>query len=352
MNATRLSLMVLALVAAAGLSFGAAKAPTGDTKAPAGAAKAGSASFVAPVPPEGATHGFAFKDTPGQFLDVFLDGRAVARYMYAFDDSTGPKRDETYKPYLHIFDADGKSYITKGAGGYFTHHRGIFYGWQGMTFKGQKGVNIWEMAAGNQIHQKFTAQKAEADQATFTSEIAWKLKDGTVILDEERTFTFHRAALPTLALIDFTSTVKAVSGDVILDTNTNAEHGGVHFRAADEKEGLDLKATKYLYPSITDWVPGDHSKTSKIVGPWAAMDFTINSNTYCAEEMASPSDPAKIEWSAYRDYARFGAFWPGNEVKDGQTFTLRCRFWITAGKTPTRDEFQSQYDTYAKDQKK
>jgi hypothetical protein len=338
MNATRVGLAILATVLAAGLSFGAAK-----SDAPA---------LVPPTPPAGAAKGFAFKDTPGQFLDVFLDGRPVARYMYAFDETTGPKHEETYKPFLHLFDADGKSFITKGAGGYFTHHRGIFYGWQGMTFKGTKGINIWEMIAGNQIHQKFTVQKAEADQATFTSQINWKLKDGTVVLEEERTFTFHRAAAPTLALIDFSSTVKAVSGDVVLDTNTNAEHGGVHFRAADEKEGLDKKATKFLYVAAADWMPGDPAKTSKIVGPWAAMDFTINGKTYCAEEMSSPSNPQKIEWSAYRDYARFGAFFPGNEVKEGKTFTLNCRFWITAGKAPTREEFQAQYDTYAKEAKK
>jgi hypothetical protein len=340
MKATRLGLVILAAAAAACLSFGVGSAPAGAPSA--------ASAFVPPTPPAGAAKSFAFKDTPGKFLDVFLDGRAVARYMYAFDEA---KRDETYKPFLHLFDAEGKTLITKGAGGYYTHHRGIFYGWQGMTFKGQKGVNIWEMAAGNQIHQKFSAQKAEADQATFTSVIDWKLKDGTKILEEERTFTFHRAAAPTLALIDFTSTVKAVNGDVVLDTNTNAEHGGVHFRAADEKEGLDKKATKFLYPAAADWVSGDPSKTSKIVGPWAAMDFTIKGATYCAEEMSSPANPQKIEWSAYRDYARFGAFFPGGEVKDGQTFTLCCRFWVTAGKPPTREEFQANYETYAKEVK-
>jgi hypothetical protein len=332
MKATLVGLVTLAAVMAVGLCFTAGGAPAA---APATAAVAGGA-------------GFAFKDTPGQFLDVLLDGRPVARYMYAFDEA---KREQTYKPYLHIYDADGKTFISKGPGGKFPHHRGIFYGWQGMTWKGQKGINIWEMVAGNQVHQKFTVQKAEADQATFTSLIAWKLKDGTQILEEERTMTFHRRPAPTLALVDFSSKLKPVAGDVVLDTNTNAEHGGVHFRAADEKEGLDLKATKYLYPSATDWQPGDPGKISKIVGPWAAMDFTVNGKTYCAEEMSNPTNPQKIEWSAYRDYARFGAFFPGVEAKEGQPFVVNCRFWFTTGKTPTREEFQAQYDAYAKEVK-
>src|SRR5260221_4164081 len=73
--------------------------------------------------------GFSFQDHPGEYLDVLLDGKIAARYMDAHDNSTPKRREETYKPYLHVFDADGKEPITKGPGGQFTHHRGIFIGW-------------------------------------------------------------------------------------------------------------------------------------------------------------------------------------------------------------------------------
>ena len=32
--------------------------------------------------------GFELKDTPGDHMDVLLDGKVVARYMYAHDTST------------------------------------------------------------------------------------------------------------------------------------------------------------------------------------------------------------------------------------------------------------------------
>ena len=68
-----------------------------------------------------------FKDTEGKYLDVVSDGKVVVRYMYEHDTSTKETHHETYKPYLHVFNAEGKKPITKGPGGKFTHHRGIFY---------------------------------------------------------------------------------------------------------------------------------------------------------------------------------------------------------------------------------
>src|SRR5687768_14681114 len=77
-----------------------------------------------------AAEGFSLADKPGEHLDVLLDGKIVARYMYAHDTSSKERQNQTYKPFLHVFDADGKEPITQGAGGkQFPHHRGIYAGW-------------------------------------------------------------------------------------------------------------------------------------------------------------------------------------------------------------------------------
>jgi hypothetical protein len=81
--------------------------------------------------------GFSLRDKPGQYMDILLDGRVVGRYMYAYDKSTRKRQAETYKPYLHVFDAEGKAPITKGPGGQDTHHRGIYIGWQQVHFQGE-----------------------------------------------------------------------------------------------------------------------------------------------------------------------------------------------------------------------
>src|SRR4051794_9043833 len=175
--------------------------------------------------------GFSFDDKAGQYLDVLLDGKIVARYMYAHDTSSKEKRVETYKPYLHVFDAEGKAPITQGAGGkQFPHHRGIYIGWQKLGFEG-KTYNFWEMAGGDIVHEKFSNQKADADSATFTSHTRW-IPNGSdkVVIEEDRTMTIRKAPAPARLLIDFSSTLKAPSGDVALDGDP--EHGGVQYRPA------------------------------------------------------------------------------------------------------------------------
>nr|MCU0875452.1 PmoA family protein [Pirellulaceae bacterium] len=72
-----------------------------------------------------AAQGFELRDVPGVSLEVKLDGKPVARYEYAY---AADRFQDTYKPFLHVLDADGKEPITKGPGGFYTHHRGIFIG--------------------------------------------------------------------------------------------------------------------------------------------------------------------------------------------------------------------------------
>ena len=176
--------------------------------------------------------GFSLKDTAGDHLDVLSGGKVVGRYMYAHDVSTPERRLETYKPYLHVFDAEGAAPITKGAGGEFTHHRGIYIGWNKMTVGGVK-MDRWHMVKGDQIHEKFTAQKAGPEGASFTSLVRWTGETPEVTaVEDERTMTFLPAPSPAYALVDFVSKVKAVGGEAVLDGDP--EHAGLHFRPANE----------------------------------------------------------------------------------------------------------------------
>ena len=78
--------------------------------------------------------GFSLNDHTNQHTDILLDRKIAGRYMYAYDNSTDDRLHETYKPYLHVFNVDGTTPITKGPGGLFTHHRGIFIGWNKIQF--------------------------------------------------------------------------------------------------------------------------------------------------------------------------------------------------------------------------
>ncbi|MBE3068636.1 MAG: PmoA family protein [Planctomycetes bacterium] len=290
--------------------------------------------FAAFAAPAAAADGpFTFKDTAGQCLDVLFGGRMVARYMYAHDASTKERRLETYKPYLHVFDAEGKSPITKGTGGLFTHHRGIFIGWNKITFEGRL-YDRWHMPDGEQVHQKFTDEKAGPDRAAFTSLVYWNDADGKPIIEEERTTTFHAAAAPAIALIDFTTRLSAPRGDVLL--KGDPEHAGIQYRPADEV----TKPVRYVFPR--DGV--DPTKDKDLA--WVAEQYVLGGKIYSVQQMNHPENPKGTLYSAYRDYGRFGAFFE-TEIKKGESLRLRYRFWVAAGEMPSRDVLQRQSDAFA-----
>jgi hypothetical protein len=280
--------------------------------------------------PADADEGFAFNDRQGESLDIVLDGRVVARYMYAYDTD---RLSDTYKPYLHVMDAEGNQPITKGPGGQFPHHRGIFIGYPHLTVGGRR-YDLWHMSGGPQVHQEFVDQQASQDQASFTSLVHWNAKDGSTLLKERRTFVFHRQPAPALVQIDTTSELKAVAGDALL--HGDPEHAGVQYRPADE---VDRAKSRYLYPESKD--PRKDRDLD-----WAALAYVLDGKTYSAVQMNHPDNPAGTVWSAYRDYGRFGAF-PKTEIAEGETLTLRYRFRVMTGELPDREQIQDWQEEYA-----
>jgi hypothetical protein len=278
--------------------------------------------------------GFSFQDKPGEYLDVLLDGKIAARYMDAHDTSTKEKRLETYKPYLHVFDIEGKAPITKGAGGNFTHHRGIFIGWNKLGFGG-KVFDRWHMNNGEIVHQKFSEQKADATSATFTSLTHWNDADGKPMVEEERIQTVRRGPAPARLVIDFVSKLKAPSGDVKLDGDP--EHAGVHYRPANE---VVTKETVYVFPKE------GAQPTKDLDYPWVGETYVLPTGKFSVVHMNHPDNPKNTRYSAYRDYGRFGAFFTG-DIKSGETLTLRYRFLIADGAMPGGDVIQKCWDEFA-----
>ena len=278
--------------------------------------------------------GFILKDTPGAYLDVLLDGRIVARYMDAHDTSTRERQQETYKPYLHVFDAEGKAPITKGPGGLYTHHRGIFIGWNKIGFQG-KTYDRWHMKGGDIVHQKFLRQQAGPNQATFTSLTEWNDEAGQPLLEEERTMSFQRALAPGRLLIDFVSKLKASRGDVNLDGDP--EHAGIQYRPAQE---VAVSETIYVFP---------HAKADshkEVDDPWIGETYVLGDRHYSVVDMNHPDNPKGSRISAYRDYGRFGYF-PTMSIKSGDTLALKYRFLIVDADMPPADVIQKCWDQFA-----
>lgn len=276
---------------------------------------------------------FQLKDTEGKHLDVVYQGKPIGRYMYDLDLSSGDRRHETYKPYLHVFNPSGEQPITKGAGGQYTHHRGIFRGWSKLLFDGKR-YDTWHMKNVVQEHLRFEEKLANSDKATFTSVIRFRTDDGKTLLEEDRTMTFLTPPKGAYAAIDVTSKVKATEGTLLLDGDP--EHAGLQFRPANE---IESSKTKYCFPKEN----ADPKKDRDY--PWVTESFVVDGHRYNVIYLNHPDNQDGAVFSAYRPYGRFGA-WFKTEVPQGKTDTTRVRFIITEGEMPSAEFIQKQYNTY------
>ncbi len=277
--------------------------------------------------------GYEFKDQPGDHLDVLSAGRPVARYMYSSDCSTPEKRGEHYKPYLHVFDAEGGGFITKGPGGAFTHHRGIFIGWAKLTVDG-KQYDRWHMKGGEQRHVRFLSQDG-GERGSFTSQVQWAGDGDAVILEEERTFSFLPPPEGAYALIEMRSKLKAVAGPVVLDGDP--EHAGLQFRPANE---VETALTRYLYPRKAAEPHKDRDY------PWVGESFTLKGERFSVVYLNDPKNPKGTPFSAYRNYGRFGG-WFKDTIPAGGERVIRAGFVIMRGELPSAAAIQNVYNAFA-----
>jgi hypothetical protein len=228
---------------------------------------------------------FSWQDTDGEHLDLLFDGKKVTRYMYAYDTSTEQRTFETYKPFHHVYDAEG-NLLTNGPDGSsayprkgirYPHHRGILIGWNKLMFEGRR-YDLWHMKEVHQVHQKFPELSAGPDMAQSTALIHWNALDGKPMLVEHRRTIVYRQSDLNVIVLDFQTELRAVRGDVLLDGDP--EHAGMQYRAHNgvAAGGKDDKAT-YLFHA--DGI--DPKKDYDL--PWVAMSYGLDSGRYVVQHM-------------------------------------------------------------------
>ena len=278
---------------------------------------------------------FEVKEIPEKHIDVKYEGKVIARVMTAYDDSTKETRHETYKVYTHVYDRDGLKPITKGAGGQFTHHRGIFIGWSKTKFSG-KSVDSWHMKGCDQVYKKIIKSNVDDNSASLTILIEWVTSDGVVFISEERTQVFQIVEGSEAFLeVDFNTELKALAADIEL--NGDPEHAGCQFRPSNEVS--KNKSAKYLFHKEEV----DPKKDRDL--PWVAESFKIADQMYFAQHMSHPTIPKGNIYSAYRDYGRFGAYFV-SKISKNESLKLNYKFVIGNGEMPGRNYFHSRYKAF------
>lgn len=249
----------------------------------------------APTPAEG----FSWHDTPGQFTELkFGNQRPVLRYMYQALDPA--KREETYKPYHHLYDPTGLRIVTKGPGGQYTHHRGLYFGFNKITYGDGKKADVWHCSGdAYQSHEKFLAQEHGPVLGRHRLEIAWHGMGKEVFAIEERELTAYQ--VPGGQLIEFAARVKPTLPPLKLDGDP--QHAGFQFRAHEDVQ-KNAKQTFYIRPDGVD-KPGATKQDGDF--PWKGMSFVVGGDRYTAGYLDLPSNPKPAHYSE-RDYGRFGSY--------------------------------------------
>ncbi|HKD36034.1 MAG TPA: DUF6807 family protein, partial [Pirellulales bacterium] len=187
--------------------------------------------------------GFHWQDLPNDHFLLSNGDRPVLDYMCRpLDESSKDKRDETFKPYHHLYDPDGKILVTKGPGGLYPHHRAMFFGYNKISYSGNT-ADVWHCTDGAyQSHEKLLDEEAGPVLGRHCVAIDWHGKDRVPFAHEQREMTVY--SLPGGTIIDFASHLETARGKVHLDGDP--QHSGFHFRAAQEVANKTSKDTIFI----------------------------------------------------------------------------------------------------------
>jgi len=253
---------------------------------------------------------------------------SVLRYeMPKLDESSPLARENSFKVFHQVFD-DGKM-ITKGPGGKFTHHRGLFYGFMKASYD-KHTVDIWHCKG--QTHQAHRELLDESPTNPVVGRhrvaIDWNGVGGKTFASEERELS--AVPLPGGTLIEFTSRLTPKDGDLKLDGDP--QHAGFHFRASNEVAAKTEKETYFVRPSgvgekgeETNW-PANKKHVDL---PWLGMSFVVAGQSYTVGYIDHPSNPKEARFSE-RAYGRFGSYFV-TTVKKEEPLVVRYRVWVQKG---------------------
>lgn len=258
-------------------------------------------------------------------------GDPVALYVRPeLDESSPEAREQTFKPFHHLFAPNGRL-LTKGPGGLFTHHRGLFFGYNRVRYGEGKEADVWH-ARGKayQSHREAISEEAGPVLARHRLEIGWHGQEGEIFAIETREVTIY--ATEEGHFVDFAAKVETRAGRVELDGDP--QHAGVHFRADNHVADVSKDQTYYLRPDgrgepgqTRNWEPKTGEGPVNL--PWNAMSFVIDDDRFTVAYLDHPRNPKEARYSE-RDYGRFGSYFE-YELTDETPLEVRYRLWIQPG---------------------
>lgn len=264
------------------------------------------------------------------------DDRNVMKYMYEpIDESSDQRRMETYKVFHHVFSPDGRELVTKGPGGLFPHHRGLFYGFNRISYDG-KSADVWHCTNGaHQSHEKSVLQVSGPVMGRHLVVVNWRGKDGKPFAQELREMTAYK--IDGATLIEFNSRLESAGSKVRLDGDP--QHAGFQFRASQRVPDETKAKTFYIRPDgkgepgkFRNWSAKKNETEINLKHvnlPWNGLNFWIGDNNYTCGYLDRDTNPKEARYSE-RDYGRFGSYFE-YELTPEKPLNLNYRIWLQNG---------------------
>lgn len=284
---------------------------------------------------------FLWEEVGSDRSRLLIDGLPAIEYVYPEFDSS--RAEQTMKPFHHVYAPDGSQLITKGVGGRYSHHRGIFYGYRNIRYNGDT-LSTWG-SGGRTEHVRIVQEWAGPVFGGHELVIEWKDEEGENFAEEVRKVRVYRRPGGEL-LIDVKSVLTSLVGPVELDGDP--QHGGLQFRVA-QYVADHLEQSRYLRTEEwSDYPPDEelNDTEQRLDDPWNAFQFVVEGEPYTVGYFSHPQNPPGGLMSE-RLYGRFGEFIPGLVIDEGEPLTLRYRFLITSGHELDRDRMEREYAVYA-----
>lgn len=282
-------------------------------------------------------HGFRFADNPGKFNELSLNDRPVMRYMYeALDRSSDERIGETYKVFHHVYDPSGARYVTKGPGGLFPHHRGLFFGFNRISYGDGQQADIWHCRHGeHQAHREFVSEEAGPVLGRQKLAIDWHGRDDHVFATETRELTAYNT--DGGILIEFATVLESKVGKVRLDGDP--QHAGFQFRGSQDIPDKTRHLTYYVRPdgkgepgAFRNWSAKKNESPQNLMHidlPWLALHFVLDDTLYTCCYLDHPGNPKPARFSE-RDYGRFGSYFE-YDLDEDHPLKLNYRIWLQEG---------------------
>lgn len=174
-----------------------------------------------------------------------VDGRIAVQLVQRAPDAADPRA--AIKVYHHLTAPDGRR-ITKGEGGKFEHHRGLFVGWNHTRWNGADH-DFWHMPRGERQRFAGYVEPAELGMGADAQVIAvdWCTAAGDVVVRERRGVELVAQSDERYTLL-LRIELTAPNGDVQL--TGDPQHSGQQLRALQRFAEDGAEPVRYLRPTF------------------------------------------------------------------------------------------------------